>query len=311
MVAVNKRNSEIWAIGGGKGGVGKSFVISSIGTYLALKGRRVVLIDADFGGANLHTFLGVNRPKNSLTDFFEKKMSLEDIIVDSGIENMGLLTGAIHSLAPDSIKHFQKLKFFRHIKSLDADYVLIDLGVGTHFNNLDTFLIADKLLIVIVPEIIAIENFYYFLNNVFYRNLGNSLAGYGLKNVVQDTWKNRYSYGIENLNQLIEYLKKSSEEIDSAVTSELSRFKVYLVLNKVRSSDEIKIGNSVKSICMKYLGFSAQYVGYVEFDDFISRAINTRQPYMKAFPTSRCAKEIEGLTENLLEGRSVKTMVSV
>ena len=67
------KRCEIWAIGGGKGGTGKSFVTSSIGTHLASKGSKVVLIDADLGGANLHTLLGVSKPRNSLTDFFEKK----------------------------------------------------------------------------------------------------------------------------------------------------------------------------------------------------------------------------------------------
>ena len=75
------KRCEIWAIGGGKGGTGKSFVTSSIGTHLASKGNKVVLIDADLGGANLHTLLGVSKPRNSLTDFFERKASLNDIIV--------------------------------------------------------------------------------------------------------------------------------------------------------------------------------------------------------------------------------------
>ncbi|MBW2087075.1 MAG: P-loop NTPase, partial [Deltaproteobacteria bacterium] len=47
MTTVRKRESEIWAIGGGKGGVGKSFLLSSIGTCLAIQGKKVVLLDAD------------------------------------------------------------------------------------------------------------------------------------------------------------------------------------------------------------------------------------------------------------------------
>jgi len=54
---------EIIAVGGGKGGVGKSFVLSSVGMSLAKKGK-VIMIDADLGGANLHNFLGISRPLN-------------------------------------------------------------------------------------------------------------------------------------------------------------------------------------------------------------------------------------------------------
>jgi len=48
----------IWTIGGGKGGSGKSFITANVGICLAKSGLRVILIDADLGGANLHTFLG-------------------------------------------------------------------------------------------------------------------------------------------------------------------------------------------------------------------------------------------------------------
>src|SRR3712207_5177949 len=54
-----ERIKQIWAIGGGKGGVGKSLIASSISIALARMGYRVIAIDLDLGGANLHTSLGV------------------------------------------------------------------------------------------------------------------------------------------------------------------------------------------------------------------------------------------------------------
>ena len=306
MVSSEKRDCEIWAIGGGKGGVGKSFIISSIGNYLASKGKKVILIDADFGGANLHTFLGINKPKFTLTDFFDNKLPLHELIVDSHIENLGLLIGTIGSLAPDSMKYTQKLKLFRHVEGLDTDYILIDLGGGTHFNTIDTFLLADKMLVAVVPEIIAIENVYYFLKNILFRKLVHVLGAHGLKHVVRDAWQNRGEYNVKNFKQLIEHLTGMSESIGQIITEELSRFKIYIILNQIRTQQDVMIGNSIKSICIKYFGFNAQYVGYVEHDDFISMCVNKRRPFMETYPTSRCAKEIERLTDNLLEGRHLR-----
>ncbi|MFO7737621.1 MAG: P-loop NTPase [Desulfatiglandaceae bacterium] len=306
MAATNDGNPEIWAVGGGKGGTGKSFIISSIGNYLAQKDKKIVLIDADLGGANLHTFLGIDKPKVSLTDFLERKIPLADLIVDSGIPNMGLLIGAIHSLAPDGIKYTQKLKLFRHIKNLHADFILIDLGAGAHFNTLDTFLIADKRLVVIVPEITSIENTYYFLKNAFFRKLMITLGDHGLKDVVQDAWKNRGEYNIANLNQLLDHLKGLSKTMENIVAQELSEFRNYIVLNRITSSQEIMIGSSVKSICKKYFGLDGNYVGYIEYDPIIPRCINKRKPYMQAYPASRCAKEIQRLTENILDGKDIR-----
>lgn len=305
MVFSEKRNCEIWAIGGGKGGVGKSFIISSMGNYLASRGKKVILIDADFGGANLHTFLGIKKPRFTLTDFFDNKLPLHDLIVDSHIENLGLLIGTIESLAPDSMKYTQKLKLFRHVEGLDTDYILIDLGGGTHFNTIDTFLLADRMLIAVVPELIAIENVYYFLKNILFRKLVHTLGAHGLKHVVRDAWKNRGEHNVKNFKQLIDHLMGTSESIRRIITEELSRLTIYIILNQIKTREDVMIGNSIKSICIKYFGLSAQYIGYVEHDDFIPRCINKRRPFMETYPTSRCAKEIERLTDNLLEGRQL------
>ena len=69
---------EVWAVGGSKGGIGKSFITSGIGTWLALKEKRTILIDADYGGANLHSFFGIDRPEKTLSDFFKNSHPLSD-----------------------------------------------------------------------------------------------------------------------------------------------------------------------------------------------------------------------------------------
>jgi len=295
--------TEIWTIGGGKGGIGKSFILSTMGNYLAMKDKKVVLVDADLGAANLHTFLGISKPGTSLTNFFENKVPLSKLLVKSGIQNMDLLVGAIHSMAPDSIKYAQKLKFFRHIKKLDADYILIDLGAGAHFNTIDTFLLADKMIVVIVPEITAIENMYAFAKNVFLRKLMNTLGSNGFKDEFKMVWGHRKDYNITTLKQLIEHLKGLSTPIAGLIEKELSNFRLQIILNQVKQEQEKKIGNSVKSICLKHFGMNASYIGCIESDDFISRSINARQPYMQTYPESKCAREIAAIADNLIHNR--------
>jgi len=57
------------AVGGGKGGIGKTLLSANLGVHLASRGYRVVMVDADLGGANLHTCLGVKAPRATLSDF--------------------------------------------------------------------------------------------------------------------------------------------------------------------------------------------------------------------------------------------------
>ena len=218
---------------------------------------------------------------------------------------MGLLAGAIGSLAPENIKYAQKIKFFKHIQDLDADYILIDLGAGTHFHTIDAFLLGDRLVAVTVPEMIAIENVYHFLKNAFYRKLVNALSREGFRDIIIRAWQERGKHNIDNLKQLIDYLKRCSTEVSEIINKESSQFTIHLLLNKVRSTQDISVGNSVKSLCMKYFGLHSKYVGYVEHDDSVTGCINKRLPYMKTHPASSCAKKIERLTENLVKDSQI------
>src|SRR5512133_2302408 len=65
--------SQIWPIGGGKGGTGKSFFTGSLGYLLAKQGYRTLLIDVDLGAANLHTIVGVPNPSRCLSDFIHRR----------------------------------------------------------------------------------------------------------------------------------------------------------------------------------------------------------------------------------------------
>jgi flagellar biosynthesis protein FlhG len=301
-----EKEGKIWAIGGGKGGTGKTFLTSSMGIYLAKAGKKVMLIDVDIGGANLHSFLGINRPKKSLTNFFEMGIPLSRLAVKTGIENMSLITGDVHSLASDNIKFTQKLKLFRHIVRMKKQYVIIDLGGGSHNNTIDTFLMADKKVAVLEPEIISIENMYHFVKNALFRKIRMSLKGYGFKEIVEHMWEQREKYKIKSLKELIENLRESFSYLGDILDKELSDFMIYLVLNKIRSTQDILIGSSMKSIFKKYLGINAQFIGYIEYDDAVWRSIRERRPLMQNYSLSRVAKEVGVFTENLLYGREMK-----
>ncbi|MGD0781407.1 MAG: AAA family ATPase [Candidatus Aminicenantales bacterium] len=299
------KEGEIWAVGGGKGGTGKTFFSSSTGTQLAKRGRRVVLVDMDIGGANLHSFFGIGRPQKSLTSFFEASAKLSDLAVDTDLPNLSLITGDIHSIASDSIKFGQKLRLFRQIMKLNVQNVVIDLGAGSHINTLDTFLIADKMIVVLVPEVIAIENMYHFVKNTLFRKVKSTLKDYGFKEIVQHIWDRRQSYGIKNLKDLVDYLKASFSYIGTILDSELADFKIHLVVNMARSNQDILLGSSIKSVLTKFLGVTVLYSGYVEYNDVVWRAVRERKPFMLNYTATGCAKQIETIVDNIMHGREV------
>jgi flagellar biosynthesis protein FlhG len=299
------RKPRVWVVGGGKGGTGKTFVTSSLGIYLSEKRKKeVVLLDADLGGANLHSVFGIKHPKKSLNDFFEFKVPLEDLRIETGIRNLSLVAGDIHSLSADNIRFTQKKKLFRYIDKMNTRYVLLDVGGGSHYNIIDTFLFADKGIAVMTPDILAVENMYQFMKNVIYRKLRMTLRFYGFKGLAQDTWTKRELYKISNIRELLDFFKHFPETRD-IVHEAFSRFRIYLILNKVRSMQDIHLGASIKSTFQKYLGMDTHYVGFLEYDDSIRKSTRQQKPFLVHHAESRFATEIELFTENLLRGNEL------
>jgi flagellar biosynthesis protein FlhG len=264
----------------------------------------VVLIDADLGGANLHSFLGIKRPRLTLTDFFEKKTPLEDLLVESGIDGLMLITGDLRSMDSDTVKYTQMQKLFRHIRELDCDYVLMDLGAGSHNTTLDSFLQADRMVVVTIPAITALENLYHFIKNVYYRNLKLVFGRKGMKDLVTETWRNREHHGIRTLRELVDQLKDRSH--DNALEECLDGFTLNVIINQVKNSDDIHLGGAVKSVIRKYLGFRAEFAGYVRADEGVLISLNEGTPFVRRYPASRTVREIEQSVGNLSTGGCVR-----
>ena len=84
-------------------------------------------------------------------------------MVQTSVPNLWLVSGNQALLEMANPKHSQKEMLFRHIRGLDVDDVLLDLGAGSAFNVLDFFLLARRGLVVVTPEPTAIENAEHFL----------------------------------------------------------------------------------------------------------------------------------------------------
>jgi flagellar biosynthesis protein FlhG len=147
------------AVGGGKGGVGKTLVVANIAAALAQAGRRVVAVDTDLEGANLHTVLGVGAPRASLADYVAKRESdLRKLLVDTPIPGLRLIAGTQGHLCAPQPRSYRRLSLLGELRRLPADFVLVDLGAGTHPSVMDYFLVGDDGILVLTPEPTSVEN---------------------------------------------------------------------------------------------------------------------------------------------------------
>lgn len=300
-ISGENKNNVIWAIGGGKGGTGKSFIASNMGSCLAERNKKTILIDLDFGGANLHSFIGLRKPKSTLADFFEKGVDLKDLVECTGISNLGLITGNLRSFNFNDGKYAQRLKLFRHIKTLDCDHIVIDLGAGSHFATLDAFLTANRMIVVINPEKISIENLYVFVKSAFFRKLNFALKSHEIKYVFTDILKKKEKYGIKNLRNYLDCLREQSDAACKIIDSVIADFKINIIINQVRDKNDIEIGNLVKSIFLKYLGIKSQYTGCIDYGNEIRLCNGKGQIFTRTYSASPVTKGLGKLMERLLQ----------
>jgi len=294
--------ARVWAVGGGKGGIGKSFLVANLAAVAAQSGRQVVLIDADLGGANLHTCLGVRGGERvNLSDYFEDRVvDLGKAVLDTPIPGLRLILGALGHAGKAETTQEQRSRLVRVVRELPADLVIIDLAAGTDRSTVDFFLEADEHFLVTTPEPTAIENVYAFLRAAFYRRMAHAMQSANIRDVVRTATDTRNERGIRTPLDLLQEIDRIDPDEGARFRQALGRFRPHLIINQVRSSDEVKMGFSIRSVCRKFFGIDVDYAGYVNYDDHAWRSVKERKPLVLAYPSSDAALYIRRIVKKLL-----------
>lgn len=295
-----RHDQKIWAVGGGKGGVGKSLVTANLSICLSLMGYKVIAIDLDLGGANLHTCLGVPIPEKTLSDYLTKKArSLNDLVTPTPIENLSIISGAQDDVGIANLKQMHKAKILSKIRELDADYIMLDLGAGTTFNTLDFFISADQGILTALPEPTSIENTYRFIKSVYHRKLKMAEDLLEVGPLIDQAMNAKISANATPAD-LIQRVIEINPHMGRKLQAELNRLVPKLVINQVRTQADIDIGFSMKIICKKYFGITLDYVGYLEYDATVWQSVKKRRPLLMEFPNSSLVNNFDRIIHRLL-----------
>ncbi len=295
-----KQNQKVWAVGGGKGGVGKSLVTANLSICLALMGYKVVAIDLDLGGANLHTCLGVPIPEKTLSDYLTKKArSLNELLTPTAISNLWVISGAQDDLGIANLKQMHKAKLLNQLSELEVDYVLLDLGAGTTFNTIDFFISADQGIITTLPEPTSIENSYRFIKSVYLRKLKMAEELLEVGPLIDQAMNAKISQN-STPSDLINRVIEINPVMGQKLKSEISKLNPKLVINQVRTQADIDIGFSMKLISKKYFGINLDYVGYLDYDATVWQSVKKRKPLLMEFPNSTLVNNFDRIIHRLL-----------
>jgi flagellar biosynthesis protein FlhG len=290
----------IFPIGGGKGGVGKSFITASLGALLAGCGKSVALVDLDLGASNLHTFLGLPAPKDGLHRFLDKtEPQLERVAADTAVDNLFLIGSNNCSMEIANLFHAQKIKLINAIRGLPFDYVLLDLGAGTHFNTLDFFLVSHQGIFICTPEPTSIENAFRFIKAVYLRALkyivkANNFARL-TKAAITDKRANRL-----RAEDIFDLVSRTDPAKVPLLEAEIGRFRFQLILNQFRRSAKSNLGESITAVCNRHFYSPFEFLGRIDFDEGVIDAICMRKPYIDNFPDTPAAMQLKQIGGRLL-----------
>ena len=292
----------VWALGGGKGGVGKSVITANLAIALARRGRRCIVVDADLGGGNLHTILGVRKPPRTLSDFLNRNVpNLSDVLCPTPFPNLSLVSGSGAFLAMANPKHSQKERLLRQIRTLEADDLLLDLSAGSAYNVLDFFLESRRGIVVVIPEPTSIENAYYFLKAAFFRGLSRAARDPQVRHAVEQVMKERERLEVHSPRELIARVAALDRSAGRALEEQARSFQPLLIVNQARTPDHRRMGTDIALACREYLGTEVEYLGAVSRDEAVHTAVSQRQPVLELHPYCSFARDVEALAARLLD----------
>jgi flagellar biosynthesis protein FlhG len=157
---MNPQPIRVIAVASGKGGVGKTNVSVNLGVTLARQGKKVLLMDADLGLANVDVMLGL-QPKLNLSHLFEGEHSLEEIIVDGpeGLKIIPASSGVSRMADLQPVEHAGLIQAFSEL-SLPLDVLLVDTAAGVSDSVISFIKASQEVIIVVCDEPASITDAY-------------------------------------------------------------------------------------------------------------------------------------------------------
>ncbi len=311
----------IIAVGGGKGGVGKTMVSANLAAKLAQAGNQVLVVDFDIGGANLHTYFGLGMPKRTLSDLLHPRYEdngtlFQEIALPTSFKGVRVIPGSredawhIYSNWTGDLFHHVWQGILLARKNLGVNCVILDLGAGIHQHTIDFFAAAHSGVIVVLPEPTSIENAYMFLKAVLWHLVSNSARQLMMPdeqiNAIKElltSEKMASVLGQGGYLGRLRLLAKRYPLLANKIFRMLQGREIGLVLNQARCQKDIDVGKSMEHICKNYFGFLTRYLGFFNYDDVAWKSLKNQKLLVADFPHSLLAKRISDVAMKICNTR--------
>jgi flagellar biosynthesis protein FlhG len=159
-------SARVYAVASGKGGVGKSNFATNLAVCMRMLGKRVVIIDADFGLANIEILLGIH-PKHTVADVLNGNANIEKALTTGPLDIM-FLSGGTGMLNLSEMSDKQLAQLTAGFIKLDdlADCIIIDTRAGLSNAVVNFIKAADETVIITTPDPTAIADAYALIKSI-------------------------------------------------------------------------------------------------------------------------------------------------
>lgn len=305
------RKGRVIAVGGAKGGIGKSIIASNLAVFLSGRGLRTVVVDLDLGGANQHLYLGERSIlRHNINDFIHKRVDgLEEAIIQCKY-GPKLLGGDSSELGIANLAHAKKIRLLKAIRNLDADFIILDLGGDTTYNILDFFLAADYGIVVTTRDSASYIGAYHFIKAALYRRLLRIFSPeskyasrrdpeteHAITSLLSSPEGEPSSKSIPEFLDRLREINPASADIAAEAIRD---FSPCLIVNKVPAGfPPAQVIEKLQGVIRRYLNKDIVCLGAIPFQPEVEQSVIELVPVVSRHPDGVMAKGIAEILRNL------------
>ena len=291
-------------IAGGKGGVGKSFVTANLAVALARRGHRTIAVDLDLGNSNLHSLLGLENRYPGVGEYLRGtvKCTPEELIVETGVRDLGFIPGDGRMPFMANITYPQKLSLLRLLKNLRARYILLDLSAGTAFNTLDLFQLGGSGIVVTTPEHPALMSTLVFVKNLVLRAIDQSLRK---DKTLKDKLSEMYKQSVKDPVFTVERFRRDLVRTDPEAAAKVERIcrsiRPRFVYNMVQTLEDTEIFANIDHTLAEVLSIECDHVGLIPYDPSIHTFLKRPGIFLRDAPPGPTVEAIDRLGHRVVQ----------
>ncbi len=301
------------AILGAKGGVGTSLFSANLAIYLATIGKRVLAIDADPSGADLHAMLGIGprvAPYVAPTPAFGAEGSSATALdydsvntlasrepVDGPIASLQLLDAGLSEPHRGSARRSSLRELGRRVAKQDADFAVVDLGSAATDAAIRFWCDAPHRLALTMPEPNAVAGLYRLVRKTF--------AAMALQRLSDERQQAALHAALTKAGQtpapsdIAALVRQEGPELGHALQDCMDTLQFPFIVNQARMRADLELGDQITVAVRRRYGVPLKYLGYVEHDDAVRTSSRKRRPLLLESPGSRASRNIEKIARRL------------